>query len=141
MNLKQLWSDKRVRYGAIAVTAAAGAAAWWAKRKAAASSGGDAGDGAVPAAAPVGAGQLGGAFPDTTGSNVAGWFSQYSESVQRQLDEYQRTLNDTLASLHQAQQTTTPVHTRVPLPSGGYATLPANWTQMIMQKNLAHGDW
>lgn len=95
MKIGQLIKDKRVIYGGLGVAVVLGLVTLYARTKNGAGVAGDEGSGS--AAGP--GGQLNGQFPDTSGSNVASWFGQYSESVQRQLDQYRQEQLDAIAAL------------------------------------------
>jgi len=110
VNLGQLIKNKKVVYGGIGLAVVLGLYTLYSRTK------GGAGVGEDATSSGGSAGQLNGTFPDTTGSNVASWFGQYSESVQRQLDEYLKQQQDYLESLGQLPTS--------PAPSG--STSPGN---------------
>lgn len=132
MNLQALLRDRRVLWGGAAAAAAAGAFVLWRRRQTTGSTT-PSGDTGTPAA---NAGGSVAGFPDTTGTNIATWLGQYGESLQAQLDEYQREVRDAIAALQTVPTSggtgTAPVLARRSLPSSSGTSLPnrrtsSNW--------------
>lgn len=112
MKLGSLLQDKRVLWGGAGLAVAAGLFALYRRSQGGAGGAGD--DTEAPRSSS--SGQLGGVFPNTDGTNSATWMSQYSESIQRQLAEYQATLQETIDALGQAPPPAGPVTPRTPVP-------------------------
>jgi LysM repeat protein len=116
MDWKSLLRNRKVQIGGLAVAAGAGAFAFYRKRAAGGASSTDAaaaGDGSTGGAA-----YTPGAFPDTSGTDVAGFLGQYSQQLQTELDQglaaYTQQQTDFLAALgHQG------VPAPNPTPGGG----------------------
>lgn len=132
MNLAKLIKDKRVIIGGVAIAALLGVYTLYNRTKGGAGVGGDDGESSSSAGSP---GQLGGSFPDTTGSNVASWFGQYSESVQRQLDQYRKEQLDAIAALGNVPTSPSPERSypgNRKVPPGGGNTGPRKPDELVV---------
>jgi len=93
MNWRTMLKDKRLWIG-VAVAAAVGAGVLWQRKR---DTGSTTVSGETVATSGAAAGGLAGVSGiDTTGTDIASWMSQYSGSLQRQLDEYGTSLSSTM---------------------------------------------
>ncbi len=98
MDVKQLFQDKRVVYGAVGVGAGAGLYVLYKKRQAGASGSSTTSTGTVASPASV----------DTSGQDIAQWLGQYGQNLQSELDAYQSQLTSTLTQLQGLQPVNPP---------------------------------
>lgn len=120
MNLKALAGNRRVQLaaGGVAVAGVAGFALWRRHQAGgeAASSAADASSSGTPAA------YVPGSFPDTSGTDMAGYLGQFGSNLQTQLDDFLSALQDAQAG--QTIPTSGSTGTGTTAPTGPH-TLPA----------------
>jgi hypothetical protein len=99
---KSLLNNRKVQIGGVGVAAAAGGLVYYRRKK----SGGSAGAATPADSAATGDGGTAyapGQFPDTSGTDIAGWLGQYSQGLQAELDQglaaYTQQQTDFLAAL------------------------------------------